>query len=145
MRHIFKNSFKGQTILEMTFMLMWLSGFFVITHYLNSTFEISQKQTMLLRNQAFMQLGNYSDFSEGRHDRETASDKKSQIKFQLGENTNGVKISIDAIIVMLTITKAKFRVTFFFLASNLFFINHLEKSVYKRILINLLVPFLELG
>lgn len=98
MRKSFARSFsRGQTILELCFFLMWLSGFLVLAYWMFSVFDVSQKQTMLLRSQAFIELGNYADFSHARMGEHSAKDKESRVVFELGKKSDKTHVNFDEV------------------------------------------------
>ncbi|MBN8553812.1 MAG: hypothetical protein J0L93_00020 [Deltaproteobacteria bacterium] len=90
-----KRLHSGQTILELCFFLMWFAGFFVLAYYLSTIFVVAQKQTMLVRHQAFMELGNYSDYSESKQGEDNPKEAKSQVIFKLGEKTKYVRVDLE--------------------------------------------------
>jgi hypothetical protein len=90
----FRRNKNGQTIIELAFFVSFFSGFVVLAYLIFSMFNISQKQTMLLRNQAFMELGNFSDFGAGKQGQEAAKDSKSQVTFKLGKKSERTRVDI---------------------------------------------------
>jgi hypothetical protein len=95
MLNVKKNS--GQTILELAFFMLWFVGFFVVVAYLFQVFEVSQKQTMLVRNQAFMELGNYSDYGSSQHGKDDPKNKESRVAFSLGKKAGATRVDLDKI------------------------------------------------
>lgn len=92
-----KKAIRGQTILELAFFMTWFLGFFLLITYLFEVFDISQKQTMLVRNQAFMELGNYSDFSRAKHGEDNPKNQASRVGFSLGKKSSGTRVDLDKI------------------------------------------------
>lgn len=78
---------RGQTLVELALFVFWMTGFVVILYFLNTVFDVSQKQTMLLRTQAFVELGNHADFGMAEHGKDDLKDSKSTVVFQLGKKT----------------------------------------------------------
>lgn len=85
---------RGQVIVELFFFLLTFAGFFALAYYLHTVFEISQKQTMLLRSQAFIELGNHSTFTKNPQGKDSLKDKNSELIFVLGEKTEGTPVDI---------------------------------------------------
>ncbi len=94
---MFERASKGQTILEMVLVTFWLMSFFASMYLVATVFEVGQKQTMLLRTQAFIELGNFSYFGSTSHGEDKVDKEDSQVTFALGEKAGGVKIDIEKI------------------------------------------------
>ena len=75
--------------------MLGLVGFFAMGYYMFSVFDISQKQTMLVRTQAFIELGNYSYYGGANHGEDDAKSETSQVRFELGKSAKKTKISVD--------------------------------------------------
>jgi len=88
---------RGQSVLELTLVGFWVTLFFGLMYYIATVLEVGQKQTMLLRNQAFIELGNYSYFGLAGHGKDDVKDAKSQVKFSLGTKAQGVKVDLDKV------------------------------------------------
>ncbi len=84
---LLKQKRRGQTLVEFVLYVFWSVTFIVFLYYLNSVFEISQKQTMLLRTQAFMELGGHSFFGVKAHGKDDPNNKQDRIAFVLGKKT----------------------------------------------------------
>jgi len=87
----------GQTILELFFVLLGLTSFIGFSIFLFAVFDISQKQTALTRTQAFMELGNYSDYGYQTHGDDDIDDDRSQVRFFLGENAPGTRVDLNTL------------------------------------------------
>lgn len=85
---------KAQTILELVFVTMTLVMLFSLSFLMISLFEISQKQTMLARTQAFIELGNYADYGYKRHGEDDVKNQESQLVFVLGEDNPGTRVDL---------------------------------------------------
>lgn len=85
---------RAQTILELVHFAGLLSIFLGVSWYLFTAFEVLQKQTMLVRTQAFIELGNYSDFGTTKHGQDNPTSDQSVITFQLGERTAGTRVDL---------------------------------------------------
>jgi len=94
-RFISKPNRSGQTILELALVVVGVIGFFVLASYLFSVFDVAQKQTMLSRTQAFIELGNYSNYTTSSHGQDNVQNQNSQVSFQLGENTVGTRVDLE--------------------------------------------------
>lgn len=102
---------RGQTIIEGILIMSWVGVFLGMMYYLSTVFEVSQKQTMLLRAQAFIELGNYSYFGGGEHGKDDPKDEKSQVRFLLGEKSSYVKVDIEKIKKWTDATKGELELT----------------------------------
>jgi len=88
---------KAQTILELFFVLLFFTFFFATSFAIYNVFDISQKQVMLVRTQAFMELGNHSDFGLSKHGEDAPDKKESQVMFRLGEDSSGTRVQVKAV------------------------------------------------
>lgn len=84
----------GQTILELFFILFFLTFLMAMSFTLFTVFDVSQKQVMLTRTQAFIELGNFSDFGGGGHGEDDPEGGNSTLLFNLGENTQGTRVDL---------------------------------------------------
>lgn len=75
--------------------MVWFAGFFVLSCYLFQVFEVSQKQTMLVRNQAFMELGNFSDYTGSQHGKDNPKSNQSRVAFSLGYKSGATRVDLD--------------------------------------------------
>jgi len=88
---------RGQSILELFSVLLVVTLFFGAAFVFNNIFEISQKQTMLVRTQAMLELGNYSDFGNAQHGQDKLGDNASALVFRLGIDNPGTRLNIDEV------------------------------------------------
>lgn len=88
---------RGQSVIELALVGFWVSVFFGLMYYIATVFEVGQKQTMLLRSQAFIELGNFSYFGLAGHGKDDAKESKSHVNFSLGTKAQGVKVNLDKI------------------------------------------------
>lgn len=92
-----RNKNSGQTILELFFVLMALTFFFALSFFVFNLYDISQKQVMLTRTQAFIELGNFSDFGGTEHGKDDSSSAESQVVFHMGENATATRVDIESV------------------------------------------------
>jgi|GEM_PF-6548371 len=90
-----KNS--AQTILELFFALLALSFFFAINFFFFTVFDVSQKQLILTRAQAFLELGDHANFGLTQQGASTPQDRGKPLVFNLGEKTKGAIVNLDKI------------------------------------------------
>jgi hypothetical protein len=88
---------KGQTVIELVGVTVWIFFFFGAMFYVASFFDVGQKQTALLRTQAMIELGNHSTYGFSRHGDDKAADAQSQVQFRLGEKTESSRVDLDKI------------------------------------------------
>lgn len=87
----------GQTLLELLFVLMQVVFFTGLAWSIYAIFDVSQKQTMLARSQAFIELGNFSDYGQSEHGLDDPSNEASQVAFILGEASQGARVNLDQV------------------------------------------------
>lgn len=85
---------RAQTILEAIGALFMITFFFASAFFFMTITEVAQKQTMLVRAQAFLELGNYSTYALQEHGKDEVSNDQSKIMFMLGENTAGTRVDL---------------------------------------------------
>ena len=88
---------QGQTILEFMLVTLWTVSFFGAMYYIATVFDVGHKQTMLNRNQAFIELGNFSYFGSTAHGEDKVDTQASQVTFKLGEKSRFVKVDLDKV------------------------------------------------
>ncbi len=91
------HSQRAQTILELAFFVSFIASFMVLAYAMFSVFNVSQKQTMLLRTQAFIELGNHSDFSQSRHGQDDPKGGKGRVDFSLGQKSKTARVDLDKV------------------------------------------------
>ncbi|MGA0164380.1 MAG: hypothetical protein ACO3LE_09105, partial [Bdellovibrionota bacterium] len=87
-----KTKLKAQTLLELMGVTLTLLGFFFLALLLFSIFEVIQKQTILTRTQAFIELGNHSIYGQRAFGEDDPENEESQVRFHLGEKSDGINI-----------------------------------------------------
>lgn len=98
MKISFSNSnLRAQTILELLFVVVVFSFFFGLSMFAFNIFDVAQKQVMLTRTQAMMELGNHSDFTGQEQGKDDPNDQGSQIYFTLGTPSEQTRVSLDSI------------------------------------------------
>lgn len=90
-------SLRAQTILELFGVLFLITFIFGSGYIFLTMFEVGQKQTMLVRSQAFLELGNYSDYGLGPHGQDVIADGQGAVVFQLGQNHPGTRVNLDEV------------------------------------------------
>ncbi|TVQ79212.1 MAG: hypothetical protein EA369_05475 [Bradymonadales bacterium] len=85
----------AQTLIELALVIVGVTAFLGFNLILWGIFDVSQKQTMLTRTQAFIELGNYSDYGFRAHGLDEVENEESQVRFFLGENNPGTRVNID--------------------------------------------------
>ncbi len=96
-RKILNVAKRGQVVLEIALFLPFIAGMLVMAWYYFSLFDISQKQTMLVRTQAFIELGNYSNYGAAAHGKDDVKNKNSQVIFRLGRKTAGTMVDMEKV------------------------------------------------
>lgn len=85
---------KASVLIEMIGTLLMSTALFASAFFFMTIFEVAQKQTMLVRTQAFLELGNYSTFGLNEHGQDDIEDDQSKVMFMLGENTAGTRVDL---------------------------------------------------
>lgn len=96
-RRLFQRETRAQTLIELVFVSMGVLAFLGLNLFLWGIFEVRQKQVALTRTQAFIELGNYSDYGYRAHGDDDLEEEESHLRFFLGENNVATRVDIESL------------------------------------------------